>query len=477
MNKIRVTYLALGAFVFAASCTNEAAEPDVYDWDDGKIYFRTSLADVASSRAQDMTLDGLESFQVTCFNTGNTKKDETGFFSPHFKNATFVRKDSSAGAAFVTSPSEEPHDWPATGGIITFFAFSPSIGVMTEGNPAISGKDGYFELLNTSTDTDQGLSIDYRLGKIRVKPDIASQFDFVTAKAQGERWKDFGGGVDLAFSHQMSQVELRAWGDGSDFDFEIAGVRIGNPVVEGTFVFSDSTDPDSSGRWAKEETEVTERVEYLYRADDGSGDIPTGDMIYRINNGEHNSPESAASIMGRGGCAMVIPTANTAWEGLADPDIEVDNYSTDRMYFSILMRVTCASTGKQIYPYPGNPDGLTVVHYAVDGDGAILARVYPGAAEGTFFTDSLLQQPYPITEGIEVKEFGWAAVPVGVDWTAGKRYIYTLDYSEGIGVHDPHDPLPGTPIKNLPSITWGVSVAGWGPAKPDDDYTPDIDVP
>ena len=65
MKIIRVTCFALGAFVFTASCSEEAVKPDVYDWGDGQIYFKTSLSDIATSRANDMTLERLESFHVT----------------------------------------------------------------------------------------------------------------------------------------------------------------------------------------------------------------------------------------------------------------------------------------------------------------------------------------------------------------------------------------------------------------------------
>ncbi len=473
----RVTYFALVALISTVSCTKDAVEPPVIDWNED-IYFRTTLASVASSRGQDMTLDLLDSFQVTCFNAGDMKKDDSGVVSPYFENATFIRKDSSAGITFISSPFEEPREWPAASGLMTFFAFSPSLGVMAENNEAAPGSapEDYFNLRNNSTASDAFLTTDYRLGTIRVNPDISRQFDFVTAAVRGERWKDFSSGVDLAFSHQMSQVELKAWGD-SGYDFEIVGVRIGNPVVEGTFLFPDNP-ASGAGRWEDAPNSVKDKVEYLYRAAGAaSDDNLSADRIFRINGEEHNTLQSAGSIMGQGGCAMVIPTLNSRWEGLEDPDIDSRPYATDRMYFSILMRVSSKSSDKQVYPYPDNPDGLTVIYYATDNEGVIVAQVYPGETEGTFFTDSGLEHPYVAPEGISIKEFGWAAVPVDADWSAGKRYVYTLNYSDGIGLHDPADPKPGTPITGQPSITWGVSISPWGVAAPDDDYTPGLDVP
>lgn len=482
MNKIRVLYFALVAILSVVSCKKEAAEPDVYDWAEGEIWFKTSLSDVATTRAEDMTLDHLEYFQVTCFNTGDIKKDADGFVSPYFSDATFIRQvRPSIGVTYVSPPDEGNYDWPVSGGVFTFFAFSPSCAEMASGNPAITNdnRNSYFNLTNRSVEDNSKVVTDYRLGLIRVNNDISRQFDFVTAKASGDRWADFAsGGVNLAFRHQMSQVELKAWGSGADYNFEIAGVRIGNPVVEGTFVFSDAS--SSAERWDIPEDAVRDKVDYLYH-DSGitfdENQAGKGDRIFRINSAEHNTPEAAGSLMGLGGCAMVIPTFNPKWEGLKDPNIGNIPYSTDKMYFSVLMRVCDSSGGNQIYPYPGNRTGMTVVYYAVDESGLILYRLYKGDEEGSFFTDPALTQPYSAADDEEIKEFGWAAVPVDADWIAGKRYIYTLNYSEGIGVHDPEDPDPGRPIVGRGTLTWGVSVGTWEYATKNEDFDPELDVP
>lgn len=475
MNIIRVTFFALGALVFAASCSKEAAEPSDFDWFDGNIYFRSFLSDVSSSRAEDMTLDALGSFQVTCFNTGDLNKNNSGFISPYFEDATFIRSVSpSAGVVFISSPEEDPRNWPQGGGLLRFFAFSPSRAVMSESLSAIEGldKSNYLNLINASRENDSKVAVDYRLGSIRVNPDISGQFDFVTAETSGERWKDFSNGVDLAFHHQMAQVELRAWGASSEYNFEIAGVRIGNPVVEGSFVFFNSSNNDS--HWDLSENPVKDNVEYLYRPGNDAG---SGDRIFFINPGEHSSNASAASIMGRGGCAMVLPTVSQRWEGLADPNIADKPYSTDKMYFSVLMRVYDSTEGNQIYPYLGNPYGMTVIPYAVDQTGLLISRLYKGDDENEYFTDPGLTQPYMIPDGVSIKEFGWAAVPLDANWEPGKRYVYTLDYSEGIGVHNPDDPIPGKPIVDKASISWGVTVDEWDYAVKNDDYDPDIEVP
>ena len=277
----------------------------------------------------------------------------------------------------------------------------------------------------------------------------------------------------------MSQVELKAWGAGSDYDFEIAGVCIGNPIVEDTFVFSEKN--TSSEVWMHADNAVKDRVMYLYRGPEIDGPVNTagkGDNIFRINHSEHNTPESAESIMGRGGCAMVIPTLNQKWEGREDPNIEDVPYSTDKMYFSILMRVTDSATGRQIYPYPDGQEGMRVIYYAVAPSGTLITRLYKSKTDEEYYTDTDLLQPYISAEGEIIKAFGWAAVPVDANWSAGKRYVYTLNYSEGIGIHDPLDPKPGTPIvEGKSTISWGVSVGTWDYATPADNYTPDLNVP
>ena len=465
MNIIRVTCFALGAFVFAAtSCSEEAAKPDVYDWEYGQIYFKSSLSSIASSRADDMTLEHLESFQVTCFNTGDIKRDTLGFVSPYFEDATFIRSVSpSAGQVYISSPEEEPRDWPDNGGQLKFFAFSPSRTEMAAGNKAVENQSGviFYNLINNTTDLTTLSDIEYGLCRVRVNPDISRQFDFVTAEAAGERWKDFINGIDLAFRHQMAQVELRAWGASDSYDYEIAGVRIGNPVVDGTFVFSGAQ--TSTNHWQTETHTVKDKVEYLYgNSQDMPDDVTTGDRIYNINHDEHNTYNDAGSIMGLGGCAMVIPTVNSAWEGLADSNISSIPYTTDKMYFSVLIRVSESDSGEQVYPYTGNPYGMTVVPYAVDKSGTILARLYPGEKENEYYSDAALTKPYIAGEETTVKEFGWAAIPVDADWKAGKRYVYTLNYTEGIGLHDPQDPLPGKPIRGKATISWGVTVSDWG---------------
>lgn len=76
-------------------------------------------------------------------------------------------------------------------------------------------------------------------------------------------------------------------------------------------------------------------------------------------------------------------------------------------------------------------------------------------------------QVYPAKKG----EYDWAAVAIGTNWEAGKKYVYTLDFSKGAGKVDPEKPTPeptdpfkpgedilGKPIKFTVEVTPWTSV-------------------
>lgn len=72
----------------------------------------------------------------------------------------------------------------------------------------------------------------------------------------------------------------------------------------------------------------------------------------------------------------------------------------------------------------------------------------------------------------EVDEYSWAAVPIDTNWEAGKKYVYTLDFSNGAGKVDPTLPGGGEDILGSP-IKFTVEVDTWKPA---DDPSGDIEM-
>ena len=96
--------------------------------------------------------------------------------------------------------------------------------------------------------------------------------------------------------------------------------------------------------------------------------------------------------------------------------------------------------------------------------------------DGIYYTTSEKsdESVYTPSDSEYIGEFGWAALPVPAKWEAGKKYTYKLNYSTGIGWHDPADPEPGEPIIERGDIPFKVTVDEWQPAK---DYNSDINVP
>lgn len=139
--------------------------------------------------------------------------------------------------------------------------------------------------------------------------------------------------------------------------------------------------------------------------------------------------EGMSVMKTEGDNAMLIPQDVTGWTGgpLGSTADDFDSY-TGGAYISLLLNVKTASTGKYIYP-AGSTDAA--------------------------------------------KTYGWAAVTTNnTRWSSGKKYIYTLDLSNGCGSVDPvdpgtgvtpdgtKDPAKGDVIFGYP-IKFNVTVADW----------------
>ena len=110
---------------------------------------------------------------------------------------------------------------------------------------------------------------------------------------------------------------------------------------------------------------------------------------------EHDAPitlgADAQSLMSDGGNAMLLPQQLVAWT----PDTDMPN-ANKGAYLAVKVNITTKAG----------------------------ARVYPVESVG---------------------EYDWAAVAINTNWEAGKKYVYTLDFSEGAGKVDPEKPDPADP--------------------------------
>lgn len=503
MNRLSLSAVA-GSLVILASCSQEEVSVPTVPQGTGDIpiSFRAGV----SSRVNpdlDFTTNP-STFYVTGF--ANTHKASNGVLPDAlFNDEPFYMMNAN----LYASTSNQKWPSPDEAKQMEFFAYAPSLdeiksAAKTQLDPTASNYEallGNYENgvkfynqcivgntldpMNQENTTFAGVQLyrGFKLARFYVATDISKQVDFITAHISAktpETEDEAKIGVELNFKHQLANVELRAFSGNVAYNIEIAGVRLGRPYTGGAiFNFCDaqgSAENPEGGQWGISKDPQRLAVEYIYGE---------GDEIYRmgsfnnLTNGQivtspaHSTADNALSIMGKGGNAMVLPTKNGEWAGEANPWIapkysaqtgsendpypkqNPDPWSADNakgdMYFSILLRVTLKPTGQelttqQIYPY-GNNTSMNVVYFEKEkNSNKIIGRVPSKTAS--------------IGSNNEVVEFGWAAVPVGVDWQRGKKYVYTLDYTNGVGVQDPEDPRPGAAIIG-DGIKFSVSVVDW----------------
>lgn len=499
MNRLSLI-AAAGGLVILASCSQEEVTTVVKNTDGLPISFRAGI----STRVNpDLNyIQNPATFYVSAY-------------APNHMSDTGITPDSLfwdepfylMGANLYASSGNQK--WPSreVADKVEFFAYAPSLAeiqnaAFTQLDPTDANYSNnlasytnaiqFFNLCNdnvpldpmgqqTTTFKDVTLYKGFKLGRFYVATDISKQVDFITSHISvdvPENEDEAKLGAELKFKHQLSNIELKAFSGHPDYNIEIAGVRLGRPYTgNAIFNFCDGkggVDFAEGGQWGISNNPQRLPVEYIYGA---------GDEVYRmgkfnnLNGGAvmsttpHSTPNTASSIMGNGGNAMVLPTKNSAWTGEDNPwiaskysaltgpndpypDKNPNPWSPDKegdMYFSILLRVTLKPTGDelstpQIYPY-GNNTTMNVVYLEMEkNSNKVIGRVPSKSAT--------------IDANSEIVEFGWASVPVGVNWERGKKYVYTLDFSEGVGIQDPEDPRPGTPIIG-DGIKFSVSVEGW----------------
>lgn len=444
----KTTYLLLGGLILLSSCRQEETPVDIPDTADRKIVFHASVPEL-TTRAAEITTD-LPYFRLTAFDETDDKLIEEGKLKEYVGD---LQIEKSAGLVKVTS---DDCVWPVPGqesDLLHFFAYYPELELGAK--------------LNNSTSAGYGVrTIRYKVDDFQVAPDIADQIDFVTAYANGSMADNLFSGISLNFRHQLSRIEVKVKGAHKSCDIEIVGVRIANVPMHGNFEFQKS---DADGSW----TDISlGDTEYIFRE---------GDAIVTVGT-------EPVSILGRkieGGydnCAMLIPSAYPAW------DYEKDALNGQKgMYLNVLLRIIdktpTAGKGKVQYPYFDNSQGLNAMdipreYFAVvKATNTVSRRLYKKG--DTYFTDSDFTIKYMLASGEEIREFGWAALPISADWQPGYTYAYTLDYTVGIGVHGPDvkgdtAPKAGDPIIS-DKIGVSVSVNGW--QRLNDTTTPTVEVP
>lgn len=195
--------------------------------------------------------------------------------------------------------SADPYYWPGDDSELKFYAYSPS-----------QDELGADVVIDTN---------EKQLENYIVDEDPANHVDFITSIGTGKKSVNETSGLELTFSHRLSQIELRAKSESKNYTFKVAGMRIGRLHNNASYDFDKNT-------WTLDEWQTDNIIESYC-------DTLT------LN-------ATPVSIMGKSGNAMVIPQKSYAWTPASDPD----NVAHDT-YLSVLVRVE-TTDGACVYPFP-----------------------------------------------------------------------------------------------------------------------------
>lgn len=342
-----------------ASCSNDEV---VEQAQENAISFRSMMG--ANTRGVVADVSNLNTLCVTAYQGT----------SLYFDNVIF-QKD---GTGFFNSA--KPYYWPETGEL-TF--------------TVLSG--------NWSGTRDFTGSTNQWMHDVAIADGIAEQQDMTYVSNVRGTKADYGKvGVPLEMKHALTQIQISAKNENSNYVYKVKGVRIYSALGGGDFDFKNE-------EWHANGTYMCYETTY---------DTPI------------DLTETVQSIMGKAGNAIVLPYIVEAWDGK----------QSSGGSFEIPLSLIPADQNAVVGSY---------ISVLVNIQMKLGATVYPDKVGG----------------------YAWAAIPVSFEREKGKKYVYTLDFTNGAGKVDPMD--PGTdweaskdPAKADPIlgglIRFGVTVSEWG---------------
>ncbi len=202
---------------------------------------------------------------------------------------------------------------------------------------------------------------------------IEDQKDLLYAYVQGSK-KDVVG-VEMELKHALAAIEIRALNTNENYVYRVGGIRIAHVVSKGDFTYP--TVVNGNGTWSlSSEKAIYDAYNYNFLTVAGCNDlILTADAKNLL---DYKSDNPYPYI----GNAFLIPQKMTAWDANNDKK----------------------NTKKGAYL------GVFICIQTITGE-----------------------QVFPLDPQFRSERLGWVAMPIDIDWEAGKRYIYTLDFSNGAG--------------------------------------------
>ena len=262
---------------------------------------------------------------------------------------------------------------------------------------------------------------------------IANQKDILVAFNSGSA-TDFESGVPLKFRHILSQIIIKADNaDKTKVDIEVADVRLNNISSKGTWAVPTASTATSLGYtpWSG----VSDQVNYFTKVASFASPI----ML----------DGSAKDLTGTNPLLLIPQQLNAATIA-----------SGTGQYISLLVRIKKGTT--MIYP-KNNFKG---------------ENSDPDYRTGSFNDTDNKYDNTPVVSGTE--QWAWTAVDINTKWEPGKKYIYTLHFTEngygkidsntdGGNAHpgdddgDPtNDPEPGEDVVDTPvKLILDVEVIDW----------------
>lgn len=279
-------------FLLAAAATCTACSMDeTTEVDQGlPIDFRTAVA----TRATPITTNTLTEFNVAAFYS----KDGASFFD---ETKISITGDGSS------KTGESTYYWPSDDSELTFHAYAPT---------DLNSKDGIISMEESANST-----IEYTPDK-----EIMKQTDLIAVTATGNRSTNETTGVQLAFKHALSQIEVQADyanADDGKYTIEVAGVKIGNVYGTATYKFNES---EGYGSWNEKKNETSYDVQY------------TSDAVTLTTDAQ--SIMGSATSATTNGTWMLIPQLLKAWD---------QTNSDEGTYLAAYIKIT-NKAGHVVYP-------------------------------------------------------------------------------------------------------------------------------
>lgn len=215
--------------------------------------------------------------------------------------------------------------------------------------------------------------------------DVDQQIDIVYAHTRASKANN-AASVPLEFKHALSQVGIVAKNTNEAYDIKIKAIRLKNVAGEGDFYLG-------TGSWITDGTSVS----YEITRTDAETAVTLGAEL--------------VSLMSEAGNAMLIPQKTIAWapedeQGVVEDDDLIENQNEAEGEVDENEDETIPET---------DPNGSYI---------AFLIQV--NAADG--------MRIFPTEENVD---YAWVAKSLAFNWVAGYKYIYTCDFSKGIGVAAP----------------------------------------